>query len=180
MADYRAYIVGHDGHFSDCEARSCDEDRDAIEWARQLIRLRDRALVRRAFRCQAGAQAGSRRASSMNSAASIACTKPSILRGGFQPSPPLSYFFARSSASYSRSAWSQNSKSLPDGRPLSSQSVLAVVEYDFRLVLTRARLLSLAVSSSIRWTVSWSPIQRVNRSTFQPSPRRERSILCGP
>jgi hypothetical protein len=37
VADNRAYAIGHDGHFSDCEARSCEEDRDAIEWARQLI-----------------------------------------------------------------------------------------------------------------------------------------------
>ena len=37
MADYRAYIVGHDGHFSDCEARSCDGDSDAIDWARKLV-----------------------------------------------------------------------------------------------------------------------------------------------
>jgi hypothetical protein len=29
--------IGHDGHFSDCQARSCDEDRAAIEWARQLV-----------------------------------------------------------------------------------------------------------------------------------------------
>jgi hypothetical protein len=37
MADYRAYTIGHDGHFSDCEARSCAEDREAIEWAKQLV-----------------------------------------------------------------------------------------------------------------------------------------------
>ncbi len=37
MADYRAYTIGHDGHFSDHQARSCDEDRAAIEWAMQLV-----------------------------------------------------------------------------------------------------------------------------------------------
>ena len=37
MADYRAYTIGHDGHFSDCEARSCDEDSDAIDWAKKLV-----------------------------------------------------------------------------------------------------------------------------------------------
>ena len=37
MADYRAYSIGQDGHFNDYKARSCDEDRDAIEWARQLV-----------------------------------------------------------------------------------------------------------------------------------------------
>ncbi len=36
MADYRAYTVGH-GHFSDCEARSCEDDPEAIEWAKQLV-----------------------------------------------------------------------------------------------------------------------------------------------
>jgi hypothetical protein len=37
VADYRAYTIGHDGHFRDCETLSCDEERDAIEWAKQLI-----------------------------------------------------------------------------------------------------------------------------------------------
>jgi hypothetical protein len=27
----------HDGHFRDCETLICDEERDAIEWAKQLI-----------------------------------------------------------------------------------------------------------------------------------------------
>jgi hypothetical protein len=59
MADYRAYIVGEDGHFSDCEARSCKDDRTAIEWAKQLSCWpRDRALVRRALRGQVRAPAG--------------------------------------------------------------------------------------------------------------------------
>jgi len=38
MADYRAYTVGYDRHFSDYEARTCEEDRDAIEWAKQLVK----------------------------------------------------------------------------------------------------------------------------------------------
>jgi hypothetical protein len=37
MADYRAYIVGEDGHFLDCEARPHNDDREAIEWAWQLV-----------------------------------------------------------------------------------------------------------------------------------------------
>ena len=37
MADYRAYTVGEDGHFLDCEARHCKDNSQAIEWARQLI-----------------------------------------------------------------------------------------------------------------------------------------------
>jgi len=37
MADYRAYIVGEDGHFLDCEARRWMDDRQAVEWAKQLV-----------------------------------------------------------------------------------------------------------------------------------------------
>jgi hypothetical protein len=37
VADYRAYTIGHDGHFCDYQARSCHGDRDAIEWARHLV-----------------------------------------------------------------------------------------------------------------------------------------------
>jgi hypothetical protein len=37
MADYRAYTVGDDGHFSDCHGRVCSDDSDAVEWAKQLV-----------------------------------------------------------------------------------------------------------------------------------------------
>jgi hypothetical protein len=37
MADYRAYIVGEDGHFLDCEARPCNDDRQAVEGAKQQV-----------------------------------------------------------------------------------------------------------------------------------------------
>jgi hypothetical protein len=37
MADYRAYIVGKDGHFLDCKARPCNDDHQAVEWAQQLV-----------------------------------------------------------------------------------------------------------------------------------------------
>ena len=37
MADYRAYTVGDDGHFSDCHFRISKDDRDAIAWAKQLV-----------------------------------------------------------------------------------------------------------------------------------------------
>ena len=37
MPDYRAYIVGEDGHFLDCEARRWMDDRQAVEWAKQLV-----------------------------------------------------------------------------------------------------------------------------------------------
>ena len=38
MADYRAYIVGYDGHFGDCETSPCKDDRQAIDWAKQLVK----------------------------------------------------------------------------------------------------------------------------------------------
>ncbi len=40
MPDYRAYTVGHDGHFTDCHVRVCNDDRAAIEWAQQLVASR--------------------------------------------------------------------------------------------------------------------------------------------
>ncbi|HWN80163.1 MAG TPA: hypothetical protein VNN81_20230, partial [Bradyrhizobium sp.] len=33
----RTYPIGHDVHFSGCQARPCEEDRAAIESARQLV-----------------------------------------------------------------------------------------------------------------------------------------------
>ena len=53
----RAYPMGRDGHFSGSQARPCDEDRAAIDRARQLVTRCDRAFVRRALRCPAGARA---------------------------------------------------------------------------------------------------------------------------
>jgi hypothetical protein len=40
MADYRAYIIGEDGHFLDCEARTFMDDGAAVEWAKQLVSSR--------------------------------------------------------------------------------------------------------------------------------------------
>ena len=40
MADYRGYIVGADGHFLDCEARICTDDRAAVGWAKQPVASR--------------------------------------------------------------------------------------------------------------------------------------------
>ena len=37
MIDYRAYIVGQDGHFASFRAFACSNDSDAIEWAKQLV-----------------------------------------------------------------------------------------------------------------------------------------------
>jgi hypothetical protein len=37
MADYRAYLVGEDGHILDCKARRWMDDRQAVEWAKQLV-----------------------------------------------------------------------------------------------------------------------------------------------
>ena len=37
MADYRVHTIGDDGHFISARAFSCDNDPDAIEWAKQLV-----------------------------------------------------------------------------------------------------------------------------------------------
>jgi hypothetical protein len=37
MADYRAYVVGADGHFVNGRAFVCDNDSNATEWAKQLF-----------------------------------------------------------------------------------------------------------------------------------------------
>jgi hypothetical protein len=37
MADYRAYLVGADGHFVSYRAFVCDNDSDATVWAKQLV-----------------------------------------------------------------------------------------------------------------------------------------------
>jgi hypothetical protein len=37
MPDYRAYLVGRDGHFSGFEELVCGDDADAIEKAEQLV-----------------------------------------------------------------------------------------------------------------------------------------------
>ena len=38
MAEYRAYIVGKDGHFIGFEALTCADDAAAIEKAKDLVR----------------------------------------------------------------------------------------------------------------------------------------------
>jgi hypothetical protein len=35
--EYRAYIVGVDGHFTTCRAFRCADDSEAVTWAKQLI-----------------------------------------------------------------------------------------------------------------------------------------------
>jgi hypothetical protein len=37
MAEYRAYIVGHDGHFIGFEPLVCGDDAEAIERAKRLV-----------------------------------------------------------------------------------------------------------------------------------------------
>jgi hypothetical protein len=37
MPDYRAYVVGHDGHFIGYEPLVCPDDADAIEKAKRLV-----------------------------------------------------------------------------------------------------------------------------------------------
>jgi hypothetical protein len=35
--EYRAYTVGHDGHFTASRAFRCGDDSEAIVWAKQLV-----------------------------------------------------------------------------------------------------------------------------------------------
>jgi hypothetical protein len=37
MTEYRAYMIGDDGHFIGDRLFTCDSDADAIEWAKQLV-----------------------------------------------------------------------------------------------------------------------------------------------
>lgn len=37
MPDYRAYLIGRDGHFFNAEELVCDSDEVAIESAKQLV-----------------------------------------------------------------------------------------------------------------------------------------------
>jgi hypothetical protein len=37
MPDYRAYLVGGDGHFFDFKEMVCDDDAEALERARQIV-----------------------------------------------------------------------------------------------------------------------------------------------
>jgi hypothetical protein len=41
MAEYRAYIIGHDGHFVDFTPLVCPDDAEAIEKAKRLVNGRD-------------------------------------------------------------------------------------------------------------------------------------------
>ena len=80
--------------------------------------------------------------------------------------------FVRSSASRnSRSAWNQNSSSLPTGRLFSSQISLARFRIFSSLSFAKARALcfSSAVRANMRWTVSRSPTHRAKSRYFWPS-----------
>jgi hypothetical protein len=35
--EYRAYIIGSDGHFASCRTYVCKDDADALVWAEQLV-----------------------------------------------------------------------------------------------------------------------------------------------
>jgi hypothetical protein len=37
MIQYRAYVVGHDGHFNGFEALVCADDQEAIDKAKRLV-----------------------------------------------------------------------------------------------------------------------------------------------
>jgi hypothetical protein len=48
MPEYRAYIVGSDGHFSNFQVVECADDDEAMEQARQLVDGHDIELWQRA------------------------------------------------------------------------------------------------------------------------------------
>jgi hypothetical protein len=48
MADYRAYIIGHDGHFVTFKQLECINDDDAKEQAKRLVDGHDVELWQRA------------------------------------------------------------------------------------------------------------------------------------
>ncbi|MBR1283040.1 hypothetical protein JQ597_13420 [Bradyrhizobium sp. AUGA SZCCT0177] len=37
MQEYRAYVMGHDGHIQSSRAFVCENDDDASAWAKQLV-----------------------------------------------------------------------------------------------------------------------------------------------
>jgi hypothetical protein len=37
VSKYRAYVIGEDGHFVSCRTFACDNDADAMVWAKQLV-----------------------------------------------------------------------------------------------------------------------------------------------
>jgi hypothetical protein len=39
--EYRAYIIGQDGHFASCRAFRCADDTEAVSWARQWVDRQD-------------------------------------------------------------------------------------------------------------------------------------------
>jgi len=41
MVEYRAYLVGSDGHFVDAVALTCDDDSEATEKAKRLLDRHD-------------------------------------------------------------------------------------------------------------------------------------------
>jgi hypothetical protein len=47
MLEYRAYILGHDGHLIRCEPLVCPDDADAIEKAKRLVDGHDVELWQR-------------------------------------------------------------------------------------------------------------------------------------
>jgi hypothetical protein len=41
MAEYRAYVVGDDGHFAGCEGFACNDDNEAVATAKRLVGSHD-------------------------------------------------------------------------------------------------------------------------------------------
>jgi hypothetical protein len=48
MPEYRAYLIGEDGHFQDAVPLICDDDAEAMEKAKRLVDNRDVELWERA------------------------------------------------------------------------------------------------------------------------------------
>ena len=44
MNEYRTYVIGDDGHIKSSRAFVCENDADAIVWAKQLVEGHDIAL----------------------------------------------------------------------------------------------------------------------------------------
>jgi hypothetical protein len=41
VSEYRAYLIGKDGHYASFRALVCDSDADATVWAKQLVDCND-------------------------------------------------------------------------------------------------------------------------------------------
>jgi hypothetical protein len=101
------------------------------------------------------------------------CARSSVLRainrpGHIRPDSSPAFSASVSASRNSRSAWNQNSSSLPDGRPFSSQISRARRRIRFLVGFAKmlARHCSFSESADMRSAVSQSLIQRVKLRYF--------------